>query len=134
VDCDLPVGKTVTSACAKPLRAASYVSMSTADQHCELQLRDLRDQGARQRWEVVGVYEDVMSGQSAFRQIPGEFLLVASRSQQKAAGFAVSDSGYQICDHNGFACRRPIQAAWARRIFRTKADRPRPCLIDRRGW
>ena len=67
VDSDLPVGKTVTSACAKPLRAAFYVRVSTADQHCELQLRDLRDQAARPGWEVVGIYEDVMSGAKASR-------------------------------------------------------------------
>jgi len=67
VDSDLPVGKTVTSAGPKPLRAAFYVRVSTADQHGDLQLRDLRHQAARQGWEVVGIYEDVMSGAKASR-------------------------------------------------------------------
>ena len=51
----------------KPLRAAIYVRVSTADQNCELQLRDLHDYAAQREWVVVGVYEDVISGVKAHR-------------------------------------------------------------------
>jgi len=51
----------------KPLRAAIYVRVSTADQNCELQLRDLHDYAAQREWVVVGVYRDVMSGVKAHR-------------------------------------------------------------------
>jgi predicted site-specific integrase-resolvase len=40
---------------------ALYVRVSSADQNCQLQLRELGDYAARQHLRV-GVYEDVMSG------------------------------------------------------------------------
>jgi len=51
----------------KPLHAAIYVRVSTADQNCDLQLRDLHDYAAQHEWPVVGVYQDVMSGTKAHR-------------------------------------------------------------------
>ena len=51
----------------KPFRAAIYVRVSTADQNCELQIRDLRDYATQREWVVVDVYQDVMSGAKAHR-------------------------------------------------------------------
>lgn len=51
----------------KPLRAAIYVRVSTADQNCELQIRDLHDYATQREWVVVDVYQDVMSGAKAHR-------------------------------------------------------------------
>ena len=51
----------------KPLRAAIYVRVSTADQNCELQLRELHDHAAQHGWPVVGDYQDVMSGVKTHR-------------------------------------------------------------------
>jgi DNA invertase Pin-like site-specific DNA recombinase len=41
--------------------------VSTADQNCDLQLRDLHDYAAQHEWPVVDVYQDVMSGAKAHR-------------------------------------------------------------------
>jgi DNA invertase Pin-like site-specific DNA recombinase len=49
------------------LRAAINVRVSTSDQNCELQIRDLHDYAAQPEWVVVGVYEDVMSGMKSHR-------------------------------------------------------------------
>jgi putative DNA-invertase from lambdoid prophage Rac len=49
------------------MRAAIYVRVSTADQNCEFQLRDLRDYAAHQVWEIVETYTDVISGAKASR-------------------------------------------------------------------
>ncbi len=51
----------------KPLRAAIYVRVSTADQNCELQIQELHDHAAQRGWPVVGVYQDIMSGVKAHR-------------------------------------------------------------------
>jgi DNA invertase Pin-like site-specific DNA recombinase len=48
-----------------PLRAAIYVRVGTADQNCELQLRELHDHAAQRGWPVVDIYQDVMSGAKA---------------------------------------------------------------------
>jgi DNA invertase Pin-like site-specific DNA recombinase len=41
--------------------------VSTADQNAELQLRELREHAARQRWDPVEVYHDVISGAKTSR-------------------------------------------------------------------
>ncbi len=46
---------------------ALYVRVSSADQNCQLQLRELGDYAARQHLRVGGVYEDVMSGAQSRR-------------------------------------------------------------------
>jgi len=61
------VGSTTTPVSLGRLRAAIYVRVSTSDQNCELQIRDLRDYAAQHEWGVVGVYEDVISGVKAHR-------------------------------------------------------------------
>ena len=40
------------------MRAAIYARVSTLDQHCELQLRELRDYIGRRGWEAAGEYVD----------------------------------------------------------------------------
>jgi putative DNA-invertase from lambdoid prophage Rac len=51
----------------RAVRAALYTRVSTSDQNCELQLRDLQDYAARQGWQVVHTYQDVLSGSKAQR-------------------------------------------------------------------
>ena len=58
----LAVGCNTTPVGVRRFRAAIYVRVSTSDQNCELQLRDLRDYAAQREWVVVGVYQDVASG------------------------------------------------------------------------
>ncbi len=50
------------------MRAALYRRVSTTDQCCELQLRELREYAARRGWEIVGEYTDLgWSGAKASR-------------------------------------------------------------------
>ncbi len=50
------------------MRAALYCRVSTTDQSCELQLRELREYTARRGWEIVGEYADLgWSGAKASR-------------------------------------------------------------------
>ena len=63
----LAVSSTTTPADAGRLRVAIYVRVSTSDQNCELQIRDLHDYATQHEWVVVGVYEDVTSGVKAHR-------------------------------------------------------------------
>lgn len=44
------------------MKAALYARVSSQDQNCELQVRDLRSYAERQGWEVADVYQDVASG------------------------------------------------------------------------
>jgi DNA invertase Pin-like site-specific DNA recombinase len=43
-------------------RVAFYLRVSTQDQNCEMQLRDLRVVAERHGWDVVATFEDRMSG------------------------------------------------------------------------
>jgi len=45
----------------------AYVRVSTADQRCELQVRELREYAERQRRQTAEIYEDVSSGEKASR-------------------------------------------------------------------
>ena len=45
----------------------AYVRVSTADQRCELQVRELREYAERQGWQTAGIYEDVSSSAKASR-------------------------------------------------------------------
>lgn len=49
------------------MTAGAYVRVSTADQRCELQVRDLREYAERQGWRIAEIYEDVSSGAKASR-------------------------------------------------------------------
>jgi DNA invertase Pin-like site-specific DNA recombinase len=51
----------------RPLRAAIYTRVSTADQNPELQLREIQDCATRQALEIVETYQDVASGAKAIR-------------------------------------------------------------------
>jgi hypothetical protein len=46
---------------------AIYTRVSTADQNAELQSRDLTAHAAHQGWDIVEMYQDVMSGAKASR-------------------------------------------------------------------
>ena len=49
------------------MRVAAYIRVSTADQNCQLQIRELREFAARLGWEIEETYEDVMSGARSSR-------------------------------------------------------------------
>lgn len=49
------------------MRAAIYARVSTVDQNCELQIRDLQEFAARQKWEITVTYQDVISGTKSSR-------------------------------------------------------------------
>ena len=50
------------------MRIALYARVSTADQSCEMQLRELRDYAARRGWQVFAEYVDAgWSGARASR-------------------------------------------------------------------
>jgi DNA invertase Pin-like site-specific DNA recombinase len=59
----------------KPKRAALYCRVSTADQHPETQLLDLREMSKQRGYEVVHEYTDVISGAKSKR--PGLDQLMA---------------------------------------------------------
>jgi len=63
------------------MRAAIYVRVSTADQNCELQIRDLHDYAARLGWDIVESYEDVSSGAKSSR--PGLNRLMADATARR---------------------------------------------------
>jgi putative DNA-invertase from lambdoid prophage Rac len=57
-----------TEGATRPLRAAIYARVSTSDQTCESQLRELREYADRRGWDVVGEYVDTgWSGARASR-------------------------------------------------------------------
>jgi putative DNA-invertase from lambdoid prophage Rac len=49
------------------LRVALYVRVSTAEQNSELQLRELTEYADRYGWQIVGVYQEVISGAKSSR-------------------------------------------------------------------
>jgi DNA invertase Pin-like site-specific DNA recombinase len=55
---------------------AIYARVSTADQHNEIQIRELTQYAERRGWRVAGVYQDQMSGAKAQR--PGLDALMAN--------------------------------------------------------
>ena len=64
------------------LRVAIYARVSTADQDCGLQLRELREYAARRGWEVAGEYVDTgWSGAKAKR--PALDRLMADAAQHR---------------------------------------------------
>jgi putative DNA-invertase from lambdoid prophage Rac len=63
------------------MNVAIYARVSTQDQDCELQLRELRDYATRQGWATLKAYEDVMSGDKARR--PGLDRLMADARARK---------------------------------------------------
>lgn len=40
------------------MRAALYARVSTTDQSCEMQLRELREYAVRRGWKIAGEYVD----------------------------------------------------------------------------
>jgi DNA invertase Pin-like site-specific DNA recombinase len=63
------------------VQVALYARVSTADQNCELQLRELQDYAVHQGWRLVEVYQDVMSGAQTRR--PGLARLMADAAARK---------------------------------------------------
>ena len=62
-------------------RAAIYTRVSTADQHPETQLYDLREMAKQRGYEIVHEYSDVISGAKAKR--PGLDALMADARRRK---------------------------------------------------
>src|SRR6266513_5253110 len=64
------------------MKAAIYARVSTSDQNCEMQLRELREYAIRRGWEVAGEYVDTgWSGAKASR--PQLDRLMQDASQRK---------------------------------------------------
>jgi putative DNA-invertase from lambdoid prophage Rac len=63
------------------MKAAIYARVSTADQHNEIQIRELTEYADRRIWEVASVYQDTMSGAKAKR--PGLDRLMADAGQRR---------------------------------------------------
>jgi DNA invertase Pin-like site-specific DNA recombinase len=66
---------------AAVVQVALYTRVSTADQNCQLQQRELGGLASPQGWHVVEVYQDVMSGASARR--PGLTRLMADAAERR---------------------------------------------------
>jgi len=63
------------------IRAALYCRVSTTDQNNALQIRELTEYVQRRGWELVGTYQDTISGAKASR--PGlERLMTDARLRQ----------------------------------------------------
>jgi len=63
------------------MRVALYSRVSTRDQNCELQLRELKAYADREQWHVVAVFKDVLSGATTRR--PGlDRLLADARASE----------------------------------------------------
>jgi DNA invertase Pin-like site-specific DNA recombinase len=45
----------------------AYIRVSTADQRCELQVRELREYAERWQWQIAEIYGDVSSGAKTSR-------------------------------------------------------------------
>src|SRR6516225_611831 len=70
------------------IQCALYARVSTTDQNCEMQLRELRDYISRRGWQNAGEYVDTgFSGAKASR--PALDRLMADASQRKFDGIAV---------------------------------------------
>ena len=64
------------------MNAAIYARVSTTDQNCELQLRELRDYAGRRGWMVTGEYVDTgWSGARASRPQLDRLMHEAGRRQ-----------------------------------------------------
>ncbi len=63
------------------VQVALYARVSTADQNCELQLRELQEYAVHHGWHVVQVYQDVMSG--AQKRRPGLNRLLADAAARR---------------------------------------------------
>lgn len=57
------------------MRVRAYVRVSTAEQNCELQLRELHEYAERQGWRITEVYQDVDSGAKASRTALNRLML-----------------------------------------------------------
>ena len=69
-------------------RVALYARVSTRDQHCELQLRELREYAERRGWQIGGEFVDRgISGSKESR--PQLSRLMAEAHQRKFDGIAV---------------------------------------------
>ena len=49
------------------MRVRAYVRVSTTEQNCELQSRELHEYAERRGWQIAEVYQDVDSGAKASR-------------------------------------------------------------------
>jgi DNA invertase Pin-like site-specific DNA recombinase len=57
------------------MKVRAYVRVSTAEQNCDLQSRELHEYAEKQGWQIVEVYQDVDSGAKAGRTALNQLLL-----------------------------------------------------------
>lgn len=71
-----------SEASARPTRAAIYARVSTTDQNCEVQLRELREYVARRGWDPAIEYVDSgISGAKASRPALDRLMTAAARRE-----------------------------------------------------
>ncbi len=64
------------------MKTAIYARVSTTDQNCEMQLRELREYISRRGWEAAGEYVDAgISGSKASRPALDRLMVAASRHE-----------------------------------------------------
>jgi len=63
------------------MRVALYVRVSTHDQNCELQLRELKAHADHEQWQIADIYKDILSGATVRR--PGLVRLLADAKARK---------------------------------------------------
>jgi DNA invertase Pin-like site-specific DNA recombinase len=61
------------------MRVAIYARVSTDDQNCDRQIRELTAYRDRAGWEVVGVYRETASGAKNDRPVRREVVELARR-------------------------------------------------------
>jgi len=77
----MPTAQATTSSFT-PLKAAVYARVSTTDQNCDLQLRELREYITRRGWESAGEFVDAgVSGSKASRPALDQLMSAAARRE-----------------------------------------------------
>jgi hypothetical protein len=94
---------------AEPMRVAIYARVSTADQSCEMQLRELREYTQRRGWTTAGEYVDTgWSGAKASRPELDRLMRDASMRRFDAVLVWKLDRWLKPCalhqEHSGVDC------------------------------
>jgi Resolvase, N terminal domain len=71
---------------ATAMTVRAYVRVSTADQNCELQVRELCQYAERQGWQIAEIYQDVSSSTRVSRPALSR-LMLAARARSSIASW-----------------------------------------------
>lgn len=86
-------------------RAAIYARVSTADQSCERQLRDLAGFAERGGYEVVEVFRETASGMKANRSARAEVMKLAQARQALLQRLAAVRGRLSLCADQAAAAK-----------------------------